>query len=132
MSASTSRPGFTLIELVVAVMVLAVVTLGLGGATLRLIGVGAESAIEMAAVGLAEDRIAWILADPGYDTLEARYSDLEFDLAPVPGSTRETRVTRVRDVQQSGRILDYHTVTVTVTAPALSRPVSRTITIASP
>lgn len=127
------RRGFTLIEVTVAVLLLAVVALGLGGATARLSRVAATSGSQAAALDLVDQRVAWIQMDPAYDSLEVRYARVEGGLSALPGAMRETRIVRTRQRLPTGKFLDYKQVTVTVQpAPGMGRTVSRTITVGAP
>lgn len=127
-----NRHGFSLVELVVAMLLLAVVLLGLGGATAQLLSTASSSAVELAAINQVDDRIDRILSDPGYTDLETRYEGTETELEGVPGGEMETAIQQVRQDLPNGRVLDYHRITVSLDAPALRRPVSRTITVAAP
>lgn len=122
--------GFGMVELLVAMVILATVALGLGGATARLGRTSFEGTDRLAAMQLVEERVGWILIDPVYDSLEVRYAGTEIGLASLPDATRETRIRQVRQPQQNGRVLDYKVVTVTVRSPRLKEPVSRTVTVA--
>ena len=128
----TSRLGFTLVELMVAVLLLGTVILGVGAATSRMSRVAVLSAQETAALDLAEERIAEVMADPAYDSLEVRYQEVESGLPGAPGLYRSTQVARVRQTMQTGRVLDFKRVTVRVEGPGLLSPVSRSTTRAAP
>lgn len=123
------RRGFTLLEVLMALVILGFVILG-AQATLtgRMVSDVGVQEVRSRATQLAMDRLHLIQADPAYGTLATRYSGTETDLAGAPGFTRTTRfsVTPLAGGQE------YRTVTVTVTAPRLARPVARTVVIASP
>ncbi len=131
--AARGRPaaadGFGMVELLVAMVILAVVGLGLGGATARLNRMSYEGADRLTALHLVEEKVGWVLIDPVYDSLEVRYAGTESGLASLPGATRETKIRHVRQPQQNGRVLDYKIVTVTVRSSRLKSPVSRTVTV---
>lgn len=118
--------GFTLIEVVIAMVILLALVAGLASATGGFVRSVAEDDVRAAAVQLADDRIQTILMEPAYDGLDA-YAGTESSLPALPGYTRTTLVTRVGGPDQP---VDYRTVTVTVAGPALPTPVERTGTVA--
>jgi hypothetical protein len=67
--------------------------------------------------------------DPNYAGLAATYAVTETNLPALPGYTRVTQITQVGG---TGQATDYKVVTVTVTAPGLSTPITRTTTVAAP
>lgn len=121
--------GFGMIELMIAVAILAFIALGIGAATARLSRTTFSDADRLTAVQLADERVTLILMDPVYDSLESRYTGIESNLEMLPGATRETNIRRVRQTRPDGRVLDYKVVTVTVRSPRLKDPVSRTATV---
>jgi prepilin-type N-terminal cleavage/methylation domain-containing protein len=123
------RGGFTLLEVMVALVILGFVIMGAQATiTDRMVrGVGFQES-RLRASQLALDRIHLIQADPAYATLAARYSGTESTIANAP---RYTRTTLFRTSALTGGN-SYLTVTVSVSSPRLPRPVSRTITVASP
>ena len=121
--------GFTLIEVIVALTLLAVVLLGMTSATTALARTAATASRSTAALGLVQERITTIQADPAYAQLETRYRGTEPALDGFPGFTRRTSFDAVVDSLASGRVLDYKRVTVEVSGPSLPAPVSRTIAV---
>lgn len=123
------RGGFTLLEVMVALVILGFVIMGAQATiTDRMVRrVGYQEA-RMRASQLALDRIQLIQSDPGYGTLAARYTGTEATIANAP---RYTRTTLFRSTALTGGNT-YLTVTVSVSSPRLARPVSRTVTVASP
>jgi prepilin-type N-terminal cleavage/methylation domain-containing protein len=123
------RRGFTLLEVLIALVILGFVILG-AQATLtgRMVADVGVQETRNRATQLALDRLHLIQADPAFGTLATRYTATETNL---PGATGYQRVTRFTTTALTGGE-EYRTVTVTVTAPRLSRPVSRTVVIASP
>jgi len=124
--------GFSLIEVVVALTVLAFVILGFAAATTSLARSADESGDRLTAVELLQSRIREIAMDPDYDGLESRYEGVETAIPGFPGYRRTTSITRVNQPASNGRSLDYQRVLVTVEGPGLKAPISRTITIAAP
>jgi prepilin-type N-terminal cleavage/methylation domain-containing protein len=123
------RRGFTLLEVLIALVILGFVILG-AQATLtgRMVSDVGVQEVRSRATQLAMDRLHLIQADPAYATLPDRYAGTETSLPGAPGFTRITSfsVTPLAGGQE------YRTVTVTVTAPRLPRSVARTVIIASP
>lgn len=121
------RNGFTLIEVMIALTILSIVLLGLASMTTRTVHVVTTSDREEAAIQLAHDRIEFVRSDPRYLQLDSLYGGLETNFPTLPGVQRNTLVNRVTTSNN-----DYSRVTVTVTGPGLSNPVSRSITVARP
>lgn len=123
------RSGFTLLEVLVAMVILGFVVLGAHAAmTDRMVRDLGQQETRMRANQIALDRVHAIQADPVYGTLVARYAGTEATLPDAPGFQRTTAF---RSTQLSvGNT--YLTITVTVTHPRLRNPVSRTVVVASP
>lgn len=126
-----ARGGFTIVEILLALLLLSFVVLGFQAATGEIIHYAAQSDRELIGVQLAEDRLERLRIDPEYEQLESRYEGVESDLSGYPGLTRTTVITRTRTQQDTG-LLDYLTITVTVDGDALRDPVARTIVVAAP
>lgn len=121
--------GFTLIEVMVALVILAVVLLGLGAATGTLVSRVSNSGRKEVALELAQDRLTRIQIDPVYDSLEARYASTGDTVPGHPGYTMSTDIVHWGG---SGQAEDYKVVTVQVDAPGLAGPVARTGTVGAP
>ncbi len=121
--------GFTLIEVMVALVILAVILLALGAATGTLVTRVSDSGQQEVAVELAQDRLAQIQIDPVYDSLEARYASSGDS---VPGHPDYTMTTDIDHVGGSNQSEDYKIVTVQIDAPGLASPVQRTVTVGAP
>lgn len=116
--------GFTLVEVVIALLILAVVMLGVAGTTGAVLLQAAEDDRETTAVELAHDRIEVVLTDPDYEGLEDEYGGAENDL---PGAPDMTRITTITPMTVSGEgAIDAKKVSVKVTGDGLGQPVSRT------
>lgn len=121
--------GFTLLEVLIAMVILGFVVLGVQASmTDRMVRDLGWQESRMVANQLAMDRIHALQADPVYATLSTRYGGTERTLAGAPGFERTTTFTTTE--LRGGNT--YLTVTVSVTAPRLPRPVNRTVVIASP
>jgi prepilin-type N-terminal cleavage/methylation domain-containing protein len=122
-----SERGFTLIEVVVALTILLVVMIGLVTMTGKTSNIAAVSDRQESAIQLLHDRVDQVRADPNYAKLDSAYAGTESSFPTLPGFTRVTQI--IRTTSSSN---DYKRITVTVTGPGLSAPVSRTVTVAAP
>jgi prepilin-type N-terminal cleavage/methylation domain-containing protein len=123
------REGFTLLEVLVAMVILGFVILGVQASmTDRMVRDVGWQETRVRANQLALDRVHAIQADPVYATLSTRYAGTERGLPGAPTFERNTRFTATR----LGTGSEYLTITVTVSEPRLTRPVSRTVVVASP
>ena len=118
--------GFTLVEIMVALVILCVVILGFASTTGRFMNQVTTSTQQATAIQLAEDRVELIRIDPNYTGLETIYAKTE-TFPALPGFTRTTTILRTTT---GGN--DYKTITVQVTGPGIAVPVSRTVTVAAP
>ncbi len=128
MRTKTRRNGFTLIEVLIAVVILGIAALSLMRVTSRMIRSVTDDRTRTLASASADARIARVRAWPTYSTLEATFAVTESN-TPVTGLTRVTTITRTGGVGQPN---DYKRVTVTVSGSQLTSNVSRTVTIAPP
>lgn len=125
------RGGYTLIEVIVALLLFSVLGLGTQALVANMIRTVARANVQVTAAQLADDRIDLIRLDPQYDSLAWRYTANETTIAGHSGFTRNTTVTRTQQTTATG-IIDFVTVTVAVNGLALNTPVERTIVIATP
>lgn len=123
------REGFSLLEVLVAMVILGFVIVGVQASiTDRMVrDVGRQETRDRAGQ-LAMDRIQAIQSDPTYAGISTRYTGDEKSIA---GATGFVRTTKFRTVALDDEI-EYQIVTVTVTAPNLPKPVSRTTTLTQP
>ena len=126
-----NRDGFSLIETLVALVLLGVVVLGIQGTTAGMITQTTRSNVAILAMQLAEDRIDLIRMDPQFDSLVARYTGTETDIPYWAGFTRSTELAARRDSTANG-ITEWVKVTVVVNGPGLSSPLLRSVTIGAP
>jgi prepilin-type N-terminal cleavage/methylation domain-containing protein len=123
------RAGFTLVEVMVALVILLGVVLGIAQVTARMVHTVATSDVQLTAVQLAEDRLAQVQLDPDYADLEANYATTESTLPGEPGFTRTTAIVHFGG---AGQPQDYKKVTVSVTGPGLLAPITRTVAVGAP
>ncbi len=126
-----ARDGFTMIELLVALVVLAVAVVGLSAATGSYSRLVTTIDRKTVAAQVAKDRLDAIRADPDYEALVSRYSESQTVLTDPPGFIRTTVLRRQVTQTQTGNI-DFTRITVTVDGPGLTEPVARTISIGRP
>jgi len=122
------RRGFTLIEVMISLVILTVALLGTASVTGWFVHTVATSGRSSAASQLAADRIEEVRLQPDYGVLES-FAATETGFPSLPGFTRVTQVVRVGG---TGMSTDYKKITVTVTGPGLTAPVSRTVSVAAP
>ena len=127
----SAERGMTLIEIIIALSILAVVVLGMGQFAFNFSRVERQSEARTIAVNLAQARLSQVRASTNYSGLATNFATTETSFAGLPGYQRTTTV-----VHTGGPLPtytnDYTTVTVTVTSPALKSPVTKTVVVASP
>lgn len=122
--------GFTLVELIISIVILAVAILALGSSTASLTTVAREAEVNALAIQACEDRIEGIRLHPIYQQLDSLYTESQSDISGMPGFKRTTSITRViRDGDREGKFIDFTRITVEVEAPGLRSPTSRTVSI---
>lgn len=124
-----ARRGFTLIEVMISLVLLTVVLLGLASSMGAFVKGVANADRSAAAATAADDRIAAIQLHPNYGTVDSVFTGSESNLTGLPGFTRTTSFVRVGGAGQAN---NYKRVTVSVSGPGLTTPVSRTVTVAAP
>lgn len=129
---SHPRRGFTLVEVTIALVILAVAVLGMAASAGVLGRYSAEAEIRALAMQAVQDRISLVKVDPRYSELESLYAGEETDLPGLDGFTRKTTVTRVNQTLSGGGTLDYKVISVVVTGDELLEPLSRRFTVAAP
>jgi prepilin-type N-terminal cleavage/methylation domain-containing protein len=123
--------GMTMVEIIVALTILAVVILGMGQFAFNFSRTERQSEARTIAVELADQRLAEIRAAPNYSGLEVTYGLTETTIAGFPGYQRQTTIVHTGGPRPTYTD-DYKTVTVTITSPALASPVTKTVVVASP
>ncbi|HVX88696.1 MAG TPA: prepilin-type N-terminal cleavage/methylation domain-containing protein [Gemmatimonadales bacterium] len=119
--------GFTLIEVVVAIAILGGVALTVGAATGKLVRNSGDDRIATQAAAAAEAQLALVQVWPEYATIDSAFAGTATN-TPQTGWTRVTTVVRTGGTGQAN---DYKKITVTITAPGLSTPVRRSLTVAA-
>jgi type II secretory pathway pseudopilin PulG len=122
----SSRSGMTLVEIIVAVVILTGALLGMA-AFIANFARTANSVREQERAGqLAVERLEEVKGGTPYDSLGARYSRVETGLPGFGSLTRTTTLTRIGGPTAK---LDYTIVTVDVASPRLKKPVRKTTVI---
>jgi len=114
------RPGMTLVEVMVSLVLLAGVALSMAAFVAGFARTSRGSDARLTASDLATERLDEVRRAPVYDSIEAMYSGTENTIVNRPGFARVTAVARVGGPADS---LDYKVVTVTVTGAGLTSPV---------
>jgi prepilin-type N-terminal cleavage/methylation domain-containing protein len=125
------RRGVTLIEIMIAVVILSVVLLGMGRYLVDFSKAVRRSEARTIAINLASQRISEIRSSPNYSGLETSYAVTESSIPGFTGYTRSTTIAHVGGPRPT-YTNDYKTVTVVVTSPSLTSAVRKTIVVAAP
>jgi prepilin-type N-terminal cleavage/methylation domain-containing protein len=122
------RDGFTVIELLVALVILGGVLLGTAEYTRRFSRANASTSVSNTALDLATQRLEEIKVDRNYLGLGV-WVGTQTNLNCMPaGAGCFTRVTQ--GVRTNNAVNDYWHFTVTVSHPRMTRPVAKTTAIA--
>ncbi len=125
-----NKKGFTMVEMIVAVVILAVAILGLSSSTSRLARTAVDAEKNALALQAVEDRMSRIRLHPIYQQLDSMFTESEAEVPGLPDYTRSTNITRILEPgERDGKYIDYTRITVTVTGPGLPEPVSRTVSL---
>jgi prepilin-type N-terminal cleavage/methylation domain-containing protein len=124
-----NRRGFTLIEVMLAVVLLTIVLAGIARYTGQYLHAVSTSTARIAAAEIARERIGLIDMDPSYTTLSAVWSGTQ---TGFPGYPNMTRVTTVQRITGTAPTRDYTVVTVQVTEPTIGAPIDVTTVVAQP
>ena len=122
-----SRSGMTLIEVIVAMMLLAGALLSMGAFMARYSKVTGTMTIRSEANELVADRLEAVKGAPKYSTIETNWVATELSIPNHPGFKRQTLVTHTGGLPPS--LYDYKTVTVIVTSPVLTNPAKKSTII---
>jgi prepilin-type N-terminal cleavage/methylation domain-containing protein len=119
------RAGFTLVEICVALVILAIAVLGIAASAGQLASLSASA--ESRAVALQ----AVIQLSQNYGALDSVFTSTESN-NPEPGLTRATDIVRTRTAMPGGQFLDYTTITVIVSGPRVTPAISRSLVVGAP
>jgi prepilin-type N-terminal cleavage/methylation domain-containing protein len=122
----TNRRGFSLIEVMVALVILSIVLLGLGRFVASFLHTVGTTTTKTAATEAAAGYMATIQADPGYP-LPASYAGTVTGFPNYPNLKRVTTFNRINSANR-----DYTIVSVRVTEPTLRDTVNITAVVARP
>lgn len=125
---TTSRKGMTLVEVLVAVVLLAGVLLGMGAFSAAMARTSGTARVTASATQLVADRLEIVKTAPRYTAIESLYVALESSIPGQSGYTRKTLVRRVGG--QPTDSIDYKIVTVEVSHAAIAKPVRKSTIIA--
>ncbi len=128
MRARRPRRGLSLVEVIVALVILAGVILGLGMFSVKLAQSTSTSRIRVTGAQLAADRLETVKGAPRYTAIESLYVGTESNIAGYPQYTRQTWVQRVGGSLTD--TIDYKIVTVQVTHRQVTGTIRKTTTIA--
>lgn len=124
-----TRRGFTLIEMLLSIVVLAIILGSVARYTGQYLHTVSTSTTRTAAAEVARERIGLVDMDPSYTTLNAVWSGTQIGFPGYPGMTRVTTVSRVTGIAPPR---DYTIVTVRVTEPTMGPAIDVTTVVAQP
>jgi prepilin-type N-terminal cleavage/methylation domain-containing protein len=123
------RRGFTLIEVMLAAVILGTVLLSTGRFTARFLHSVSVSTATTIASEVASERMELISTDPSYTTLAARWAGTTTGFPGYPAMQRTTTVQRITGVAPPR---DYTVITVQVMEPSMAAPVRMTTIVGQP
>ena len=123
------RGGFTLIEVMLAVVLLTVVLVSVARYTGLFLHSVTTSTVTTVAAEVARERIELVNMDPSYTTLAATWGGTQIGF---PGYPRMTRVTDVSRIVGVAPPRDYTVVTVRVSEPTMRSTLDVTTVVAQP
>ncbi len=118
-----ARAGFTMVEVIVASVILGTALLAMAGFTIRYQQVDSSARMVSKAQQAANERLETVRSAQPYLSLDTM-ATTESSIPGYPGYTRSTQVTRVGG--SAADTVDYRIVTVRVTTPGVARTVSKT------
>jgi prepilin-type N-terminal cleavage/methylation domain-containing protein len=123
-----SPRGMTLIEVLVALILLAGVLLAMGRFTGSLARTAGTSRLLATATQLVSDRLGTVKGAPRYTAIESLYVSTEASVTGFKDFKRQTIVKRIGGKATDS--IDYKIVTVEASHPSLSKPVRKSTVIA--
>jgi prepilin-type N-terminal cleavage/methylation domain-containing protein len=124
-----NRRGFTLIEVMLAVVLLAIVLVSIARYTGQFLHTVSTSSVRTVAAEVARERISLVDMDPSYTTLAATWAGTQTGFPGYPSMSRITTVSRVTGTTPPR---DYTVVTVRVTEPTMGQAIDVTTVVAQP
>ncbi|MFL5403089.1 MAG: prepilin-type N-terminal cleavage/methylation domain-containing protein [Gemmatimonadales bacterium] len=124
-----NRRGFTLIEVMLAVVLLAIVLVSIARYTGQFLHTVSTSSVRTVAAEVARERISLVDMDPSYNTLAATWTGIETGFPGYPNMSRVTTVSRISGIAPPR---DYTVVTVRVTEPTMGQAIDVTTVVAQP
>ncbi|GMV11286.1 MAG TPA: prepilin-type N-terminal cleavage/methylation domain-containing protein [Gemmatimonadaceae bacterium] len=118
------RRGISLLEVMVALVILGTSLLGMGEYGRRFARGNANASMLNNALDLASARVERVKSERNYTSMDT----LITTESAIPGYPKYQRVTAISQTKNAQ--YDYKTVTVTVTHPAMANPVRKTTAIA--
>jgi prepilin-type N-terminal cleavage/methylation domain-containing protein len=123
------RRGFSLIEVMLAVTILAIVLVSVARYNGQFLHTVSISTVRTVAAEVARERISLVDMDPSYTTLAATWAGTQ---TGFPGYPRMTRVTTVSRITGNVPPRDYTVVTVRVSEPTMGPAIDVTTVVAQP
>jgi prepilin-type N-terminal cleavage/methylation domain-containing protein len=120
------RRGMTLIEVMIALVILTGALLGMGRFITSFAHTTSDGSLSSTASDLVLDRLEQIKAYNNYANIAATYAGTEASIPGYPGFTRVTQVLRTNTATT-----DYTAVTVSVSNTSMLNPVKKTTIIAA-
>lgn len=118
----------TLVEVLVAIVLLAGVLLAMGAFSAALARTTGATRLTATATQLVADRLETVKTAPRYTAIESLYVASEQAVPGFPGFTRRTMVTRVGGAPTDS--IDYKIITVEVANGAMPKPVRKSTIMA--
>lgn len=116
------RQGFTMVEVIVASLILGTALLAMAGFTVRYQQMDSGARIVAKAQQAANERLERVRTAQPYLSLDTMVAT-ESSVPGYPGYTRQTLVTRVGGAATD--TVDYRIVTIRVTTPGVARVISK-------
>lgn len=121
------RNGFTLVEMLLAIVILAIILGSVARYTSQYLHTVTTSTTRTTASEVARERIGLVDMDPSYTTLATAWAGTEIGFPGYPAMTRVTTVSRVTGNAPPS---DYTIVTVRVSEPTMGAPINVTTVVA--
>lgn len=125
----TRRRGFTLVEMLIAIVLLTIVLTTIARYTGQYLHTVTTSTTRTMAAAVAREHIGLIDMDPSYTTLAAVWAGTQTGFPGYPNMARTTTVQRITGVAPPR---DYTVITVEVSEPTMGAPIDVTTVVAQP